>query len=40
MSEGNYKVGDVVMSIYPPDGDETYYNAKIVEVGDGVRACV
>ena len=39
MSEGDYKVGDVVMSIYPPEypDDDTYYNAKIVEVGEGVR---
>ena len=40
MAGAQLKVGDVVLSIYPPDypDDDTYYNAKIVEVGEGVRA--
>ena len=40
MADTQFKVGDVVLSIYPPDypDDDTYYNAKIVEVGEGVRA--
>ena len=39
MAETRYKVGDMVLSIYPPDypHDNSYYDAKIVGVSGGVR---